>query len=162
VMRDFYDPNDVLTEFGMFDPIEDEPIVSLLARLAQDGRLIEFEPVGSRETCDPAPIGTDWDFLCFVKDFYGTIADLKEIGFDDEGSEICDEDGEEHIDMRFVSMKRGIVNLIVTDKRLFYDRFLAATSVAKRLNLLKKEDRIALFQAVLYGNISTVVRSEGK
>lgn len=33
-----------------------------------------------------------------------------------------------------------------------YDRFIAATAVAKRLNLLDKADRIALFQAVLYAN----------
>lgn len=47
---------------------------------------------------------------------------------------------------------KGDVNLIVTQDNKFYDRFMAATSVAKRLNLLDKADRIALFQAVLYGN----------
>jgi len=29
---------------------------------------------------------------------------------------------------------------------------MAATAVAKSLNLLRKEDRVMLFQAVLYGN----------
>lgn len=43
-------------------------------------------------------------------------------------------------------------NLIITSSQVFHQRFLAASSVAKRLNLLEKSDRIALFQAVLYGN----------
>jgi hypothetical protein len=42
-------------------------------------------------------------------------------------------------------------NLIVTDDLEWHRRFVAATSIAKRLNLMAKADRIALFQAVLYG-----------
>lgn len=53
---------------------------------------------------------------------------------------------------RFQSFRCDDVNLIVTVDSEFYNRFVAATSVAMRLNLLEKSDRIALFQAVLYGN----------
>ena len=45
-----------------------------------------------------------------------------------------------------------MVNLIVTRNDTFFNRFMAASSVAKRLNLLDKADRVAVFQAVLYGN----------
>jgi hypothetical protein len=53
-----------------------------------------------------------------------------------------------------VSLKhpRDDVNLIATSDGDFFRRFLAATQVCIRLNLMNKEDRIALFQAVLYGN----------
>ena len=35
---------------------------------------------------------------------------------------------------------------------LVKDRFMVATRLAKRFNLQAKADRVALFQAVLYGN----------
>ncbi len=53
----------------------------------------------------------------------------------------------------FESYTKGSINLIVTWDKKFHHRFLAATTVCKRLNLLDKADRIVLFQAVLYGNI---------
>ena len=58
-------------------------------------------------------------------------------------------------DQTFWSYTKGDVNLIVTKNPVFFARFLAATSVSKRLNIMKKADRIALFQAVLYGNACT-------
>jgi hypothetical protein len=44
------------------------------------------------------------------------------------------------------------VNLIVTASAAFAARHRVATALCKRLNLMDKADRIALFQAVLYGN----------
>ena len=53
---------------------------------------------------------------------------------------------------RFQSYRLEDTNLIVTIDPNFYERFLAATSVAKRLNIMCRDDRVALFQAVLYAN----------
>eukprot|EP00873_Tetraselmis_striata_P030354 jgi/Tetstr1/450618/TSEL_037654.t1 len=52
----------------------------------------------------------------------------------------------------FNSWRKGEVNLIVTGDHSFRRRYLAATEVAKKLNLMEKRDRVLLFQAVLYGN----------
>ena len=45
----------------------------------------------------------------------------------------------------------GNSNYIFTDDAEFYDRYVAATLLAKKYNLLNKPDRIQLFHAVLYG-----------
>jgi hypothetical protein len=52
----------------------------------------------------------------------------------------------------FTSLTRGEDNLIVTDAAWFASRFMVATRLAKRFNLQAKAERVALFQAVLYGN----------
>lgn len=116
---------------------------------------IKWQPVGSRVTCNPAPTDTDQDILVLVSEdramFF--IDEMNAAGFDVELGEGYAEDalnaGE---DNRFQSYRLQDTNLVVTIDPYFYDRFVAATSVAKRLNLLEKADRIALFQAVLYGN----------
>jgi hypothetical protein len=107
--------------------------------------------VGSRHTCNPPPTGTDLDVLVYVRDLVPTYAHLIAAGFEHDGSEPSDRHDFDN-DSAFRSYSRGEVNLIVTDDEDFHLRFLAASSVAKRLNLLRKEDRVALFQAVLYGN----------
>ncbi len=56
-------------------------------------------------------------------------------------------------DMEFLSLKRDEINLIITKSQKFVDKFLLATSLTKRLNLMDKDDRIAVFRAVLYGEI---------
>lgn len=113
------------------------------------------ELVGSRITCNPPPEDTDQDVLVFVDsenaDYF--VSRMKNAGFNVELGEGYAEDalnsGEED---RFQSYRLGDVNLIVTVDERFYNRFSAATAMAKRANLMQKEERIALFQAVLYGN----------
>lgn len=54
----------------------------------------------------------------------------------------------------FVSLREpdfGDLNLIVTEDKEFFSKFMAATQIARRLNVLDKGDRIALFRAVLFG-----------
>ncbi len=53
----------------------------------------------------------------------------------------------------FFSARSDNRNLIVTDSPELFDRFVAATRVAKALHLVQKKDRIVLFQYVLYGNL---------
>ena len=105
-----------------------------------------FTPVGSRVTCDPAPTDTDEDYLVCGNDSIGEY--LKSIGFKAEGHPkfyTGNNNG------NFQSYRRDEINIIVTPDADFYDLFKSATELAKRFNLLEKSDRIALFQAVLYG-----------
>jgi hypothetical protein len=103
-------------------------------------------PVGSRVTCDPAPTDTDEDYLCLS---FGEYDDtLICAGFVRDGSPKFytgnDNGG-------FRSFRRGDLNLIVTQDPAFFQLFLTATHLAKIFNLLQKNHRIALFQAILYG-----------
>lgn len=115
---------------------------------------LEFALVGSRVTCDPPPVGTDQDVLILIKP--GQLAQtwdaLRGPGWSRGGSDVSFPPERGADDSPFASFKLGDWNLICTDDEVFYARFFAATSVAKRLNLLRKPDRIALFQAVLYAN----------
>ena len=98
-------------------------------------------------TCDPAPQGTDEDYLVWTGGLGGDEEALIDAGFTVEGEPEFytgnDNGG-------FSSYRKGDVNVITTPDIDFYRHFLTATELAKRFNLLKKSDRIALFQAVLY------------
>lgn len=110
-------------------------------------------PVGSRATCIPIPTDTDEDWLILIKpnnivDTHGTLIDA---GFELGGSIMMD-DKESQSEIAFRSYTRGELNLIVTEKDDFYIKFLKATAISTKLNLLDKKDRIMLFQAILYDN----------
>lgn len=115
----------------------------------------EVVPCGSRVTCNPPVLDTDEDYLVLVP--AAAAVDLECVlmseGWTLGGSAIPDESNTVDGDSRFKSWTRGSVNLIVTTSARFYRRFVAATEVCRRLNLLSKQDRIALFQAVLYANV---------
>jgi hypothetical protein len=117
-------------------------------------RALRVELVGSRITCSPAPEDTDQDVLVLVAkaQLLDCVFELQDVGFSLDGSR--PDDLQKHLESAesFSSFKQGDLNLILTSDERFFRRFMAATSVAKHLNLLEKEDRIALFQAVLYGN----------
>lgn len=110
----------------------------------------DIEPCGSRVTCDPPPLDTDRDYLVVVPDdvnAFHLMTILKSHAFKWEGGE--------HYQAAaggFMSWRRDDVNLIVTADQEFAARHRAATAVCKRLNLQNKSDRVAVFQAVLYGN----------
>lgn len=114
---------------------------------------IQVTAVGSRITCNPPPMNTDQDWLVLVdlEKFDKIATDLLADDWEVGGSMIPTDDNYLTLQQRFNSFTKGVDNLIVTGSKEFHRRFLAASSVAKRLNLLEKADRIALFQAVLYG-----------
>ena len=129
-----------------------------LAQIADEMRQITGDrgvcvaAVGSRVTCDPAPVDTDQDFLVLVSQHFfrsGGASALEGAGFK------LDNPSQHYLPecSAFNSWRRGHVNLIVTASYDFHRRFLAATQIAKRLNLMHKPDRVALFQAVLYGDV---------
>ena len=112
----------------------------------------EVVPVGSRITCNPPPTDTDEDFLVLTTDFQSLVEDLMEDGY-----EVCGEDyvmpieehGQEDYNF-FQSFRSGDINLIVTESQYFFNNFVKATEIAKKANLLKKENRVMLFQFLLY------------
>jgi len=107
--------------------------------------------VGSRVTCNPPPTDTDQDVLVFCIE---SKFDELELVLGQEG---YDHDGDDHYpnpretDMSFKSFSNGEINLIVTCSPEFHRQFMAAHSIAKRLNLLDKNDRVALFQPCILG-----------
>jgi len=125
---------------------------------------VRFEATGSRVICDPPPLTTDADYLVLLKN--GThvkeVSKALECGswigagsMSDAliASEDITEEERNTLDIgpQFQSLKKGRINLILTCDQTFYERFMAATSVAKMLNLQIKAERVALFRAVLYG-----------
>lgn len=106
--------------------------------------------VGSRATCSPAPTDTDIDYLVFVsREKYDALMEV----LSGEGWALGGSLGlAQARGSAFLSFRLGELNLIVTDHEDFHKRFLVGTALAKRLNVFDKEDRKALFQAVLYGN----------
>ena len=110
------------------------------------GTMTDLQPTGSRIICDPAPTTTDEDWLALVREV--PVEQLQEAGFTQEGSPEFytgnDAGG-------FRSWRRGEINLITTQSEEFFRLFMTATYLARRFNLLRKPDRIALFQAILYG-----------
>ena len=119
-----------------------ETIMGMAAMIAK------IAPVGSRVTCDPPPEDTDEDYLILSNSPAETGASLEKNGFKQDGSPEFytgnDNGG-------FRSYRRGNLNVIVTGSTEFFELFMTATALAKRFNLLAKDDRIALFQAILYG-----------
>lgn len=116
---------------------------------------IHITPVGSRVTCNPPPIDTDEDHLILLEDNTDKWRQLCEWLFENgwtRGGSLEAGVIEINKDDKFESWTFDELNFIITCSEIFYHRFMAATHVAKRLNLMDKPDRIALFQAVLYAN----------
>lgn len=128
-----------------------EPIESIIGQIEFFG--CSVEPCGSRVTCRPAPTDTDQDYLVEIvdggeKNVARIVNMLSSFGFKWEGNAHYQEAASND----FMSWRRDDINLIVTANGGFAARHRAATHVCTRLNLMSKPDRIALFQAVLYGN----------
>lgn len=100
---------------------------------------------GSRVICDPPPMDTDEDWVVLVGDLDDFEEQLKDSGW---LATMSDEYGE-----GIRTYRKDILNLVVTDAPQVYSRWRLATLVARRLNLLRKEDRIMVFQAILYGAV---------
>ncbi len=109
---------------------------------------------GSRVICDPAPQDTDDDYILLCTD--DNSKQLINKLFDDHyalgGSveQVLNVQGIIRNPSAFQSYKHPAtkVNLLVTSDPNFFWSFVRATALAKKLNLLKKEDRITLFEAV--------------
>lgn len=119
----------------------------------KEGVFKKAEPTGSKFICSPPVLDTDEDWIVLVDDLGITHKYLDSEGYVVGGSFWVDaETKNKSFPNYWWSYKKGKQNLIITKSEVFYNKFVLATYVAKKLNLLKKEDRITLFQAILYGN----------
>lgn len=115
--------------------------------------ILEIHETGSHYICNPPVEDTDIDWIILIADHDWEKCDrfLGEDGWKIGGSVGRDEDGDIILTSSFQSYKCGKDNLIITSDPNYYEKFIVATKLAKRFNLLKKEDRIACFKAVIHG-----------
>ena len=104
---------------------------------------------GSAVICNPPVTNTDKDFIiCAINP--GNLIEF----LDHNGFKISHNEGYDfNPDSGITCLRRLNINLVVTGDYEFYLKFVNATILAKKLNLLEKSQRIALFQYVLYGNL---------
>lgn len=105
-----------------------------------------YMAVGSRVTCNPPPTDTDEDWIVYDPDW--KLANwLSEDGFDLGGS-----DSEVDADT-WASFTKGDLNVICIKVLKEYNSFILSTLVCKELNVMEKEHRKLVFDAVMYGVI---------
>lgn len=103
---------------------------------------------GSSYTCNPPVENTDVDFIIYTKH-------PKELLHWLDQQKFCPHNSDYPLEITglFTSLKKENINLIITDQEKFYELFLTATQLAKKLNLLDKQQRITLFQYILYNKL---------
>lgn len=110
---------------------------------------LEYAHVGSRVTCDPPVMDTDNDVLVLLtpdqfQEMMGAI-------YEADGDRCGDDYGDDH---ELMPMRLGEMNYLMTVERDYYSEFLRVTAVVKHLNLLCKDDRKAVFKAILDHDLS--------
>lgn len=102
---------------------------------------------GSSVICDPPVTNTDIDFVIYYNN-HELPAWLYEKGF------TCSSKDREEYELAesssMLCLRKDNINLILVDDYIFYQRWVRATILAKQFNLIKKYDRISLFNAILY------------
>lgn len=106
----------------------------------------QWHPTGSFYICSPPVTDTDIDYIA-----YGIMSEIAE-GLLDYGFKFTSETQYEG-GTWFDTYRMGKYNILVTDNDVFYNRFVAATALARARNISSKADRIALFQKILYGDV---------
>ena len=105
---------------------------------------------GSRAICPRCVAGdSDHDYLVKVDDLTTAVSILEAKDFSSAGASLND-DGAIKPNVKFVSLRRGNLNLIITSDAEFFSDFMLATRVATTLGLTYRPQRITLFQAILY------------
>ena len=103
-------------------------------------------PTGSNYICNPPVTNTDVDEMFLVDDLQEVNFQLTGLGWTKCGLE---EETYQDKPSHWAAYRKENMNaLLTTDLKYFMD-FFKATEEAKHLNLLNKEDRIALFQKIL-------------
>ncbi len=118
------------------------PIIAALELKIKD---LLYIPSGSRVICDPPVLTTDEDWFVWVSDW-------------DEAAEILYAEGfspttEQQDYTAFISLRKAYLNICVTTDIDLYKRTVLATDLAKRFNLLNKQDRVDLFNAIQFGSL---------
>lgn len=103
---------------------------------------IDSFKTGSNYICNPPVENTDLDEIFLVYDLDETELELLEDGWEKCGSK-------EYALDNWAAYRKGKNNAIITVNRDQYDKFEAATELAKKRNLLQKTDRIKLFNLIV-------------
>jgi hypothetical protein len=121
-------------------------------------------PSGSRVICNPAPVDTDEDFVVLIqcREAIDFVEHMQSLGYSQDGCETYDILVELEEQGGWASFKKDTTNYIVTMDEKFFDKWVLATNIAKRLNLLNKEDRVKLFQFILYETVVFYEHREGE
>ena len=101
---------------------------------------------GSKAICDPAPLGTDIDFVGLAALPLSTMCSI--LVKPRHKWEYTGRAGYKNTNT-FDTYRKFEYNLIVVADPIYYMQWVVATQLAKKKNLLKKEDRINLFRTVL-------------
>ena len=99
-------------------------------------------PTGSSYICNPPVLDTDIDQMFLVDDLKKVSQVLEKLGWKRCGKEEYQTD-------KWVAYRKDNLNALLTDNLDHFNKFLQATEEAKKLNLLDKKDRIALFDKYL-------------
>lgn len=145
---------------------EDALLIEQVKTLCSDCLL-----TGSQITVDPPPTSTDVDilFLAGASSIKVVVELLLESGyqiggyFTDEELNLDEDDDVKEFDLEFLDKKHRTfislkhitqgsigINFLLTASRNFFDDFRLATEVCRRLNIADRDDRIVIFQSLLY------------
>lgn len=110
---------------------------------------LSAHPTGSRYITSPATLDTDDDWLVLVEDLIDAASDLEQAGLTSSLGSVDPVQIEGP--WKFISYRDGEKNYVLTADRTMYLRSVAATLLAKQLNLTDKDERISLFRTVKFG-----------
>lgn len=100
---------------------------------------------GSSVICDPPVTDTDIDFVIYTKNLDRLSTWLINEGFKKTSK---DEYEIEDLQNQFCCFRLHVVNLIVVSDKEIFNKWVEATTLAKRLNLRIKQQRIELFKYI--------------
>ena len=103
-------------------------------------------PTGSNYICNPPVTNTDVDEMFLVDDLQEVNFQLTGLGWTKCGLE---EETYQDKPSHWAAYRKENMNALLTTDLKYFMNFFKATEEAKHLNLLNKEDRIALFQKIL-------------
>jgi|TARA_Y100000310_G_scaffold161131_1_gene161055 hypothetical protein len=102
--------------------------------------------VGSRFICNPMPLDTDLDILVLTT----TSQEMVRAFMDENGYNWLGDESYTTLRGKFDVFEKGDVQYIVTWSEEFYECFRIAAAVAKKLNMTKKHERVALHDMILH------------
>lgn len=105
---------------------------------------------GSSVICNPPVVDTDEDYMFLTEDVDKFKEHLVKNGWDVCGAEEYPTNEDSY---NWVALRKGKLNYLLTSDDEYYDKFREATHLATKLNLLQKEQRVALFHYVIEGEI---------
>lgn len=115
---------------------------------------------GSRVICDPPVLNTDQDYLMLVEDLDAAGIAFQSYRYLNCLDEWLNTEAGDRQDYYSVELEAGArfqawrfedINVIVTDDETLHLRSVAATLLAKQLNLQTKAERIKLFRCIKFG-----------